>query len=89
MSERRLTRVALFVLALTIAFTWVFLFAPESIGVTSHGYSLAYVDQIATADQVMAVDITILGADWQNPLDTALEEQCSACDIAVNGNTLK
>lgn len=89
MSERRLTRVALVVLALAVAFTSIFLFAPESIGVSPHGYSLAYSEQLFDRDQMMTVEITMPDADWDNLLDTAQEEQYSACDISINGNALQ
>ncbi len=86
MSEKRFARVTAAVLVIAMAFTTAFLFAPESVGVSAHGMSLAYESKIFNRSEMMTVEITVPQDQWEWLLENATAEEYISCDVSVNGN---
>ncbi len=51
------------------------------------GMDQEYEDTLFNTDEIMTVDIIMSDEEWQNLLDNAINEQYSACDIVINGET--
>ena len=51
------------------------------------GISQEYESVLFDTDSIMTVDIIMSDEEWQELLDNAINEQYSACDIVINGET--
>ena len=51
------------------------------------GLSQEYEEKLFDTSSIMTVDIIMSDEDWQDLLDNAINEQYTACDIVINGET--
>ena len=51
------------------------------------GVSFTYEEALFNTEQILSVDILIDPEDWQELLDTAINETYYRCDIRINGQT--
>ena len=49
--------------------------------------SQEYEDTLFNTDEIMTVDIIMSDEEWQELLDNAINEQYTACDVVINGET--
>ena len=51
------------------------------------GTDQEYEDALFNTDEIMTVDIIMSDEEWQELLDNAINEQYTACDVVINGET--
>ncbi len=67
--------------------TLILWFKPSLLGISSSSSQPEYAEALFDPNQIMTIDIQIDEKDWQELLDTAIEEEYYPCDLVINGIT--
>lgn len=87
-SSKHITKIALALMALALAFCVLAMWMPgEILSVGGRVYSMEYETKLFNTDSVLDIDIQMDQATWQEMLDNARQETYYTCDVTVAGKT--
>lgn len=72
---------------IAIAFTTVFMFIPESLGVVASSSQPEYASKLFNTEDIISIDIKADEDQWNNMLENATSEEYISCDVTINGTT--
>ncbi len=75
------------ILLIAIAFTTVFMFSPQSLGVVAATSEPEYASKLFNTEDIISIDIKADEEEWNTMLENATSEEYISCDVTINGTT--